>query len=245
MANDTQVSTYLQYLPAVLRQGPFLGRFLLAFEAVFSGMPGAPPPTTPLNPSAPQSGIDQWARGNVPGLDQYLDSIATFFDPNQTPPEFLPWLAQWMATSLAEGWDVDTQRRFLTQIMQFYQTRGTKAGIEAVLRFYLDAASAGSPGTVSPVDIVIDDFTGDPDSDVNPYYFQVSFTVRTNDGYTIARFARLAMFVIDQQKPAHTFYSLIINYPMMRIVDYPGQEFQGYPGVIVGYTTGLGTLADP
>jgi len=31
------VSSYLQYLPAILQEDPFMGRFLLAFEKILSG----------------------------------------------------------------------------------------------------------------------------------------------------------------------------------------------------------------
>jgi phage tail-like protein len=245
MGSGALVSTYLQCLPAALRQGPFLGRFLLAFETILSGLPGAPAPTPPLNPGAPQGTVAQHATGKVPGLDQYLDAIGTFFDPMQAPSAFLPWLAGWVATSLSEGWDDATSRAFLSQVMQFYRTRGTKAGITAMLHFFLDAASTSSPVHVLPTDLVVDDFADHRDAGQPPHYFQVSFTIPTNDGLTVARLSRLAIAVIDQQKPAHTFYSLVIAIPRMRIVDRPGEEFPGYPGVIVGRTTGLGTFVDP
>jgi phage tail-like protein len=245
MANGTLVSTYLQYLPAAFQQGPFLGRFLLAFETIFSGLPGAPAPTAPLDPEAPQASAQKYAAGNVPGLDQYLDAIGTFFEPMQAPSSFLPWLATWVATSLSEGWDDATSRAFLSQVMRFYRTRGTKAGIASLLQFFLTAASTSSPAQVSPTDLVVNDFTDPPDPSQPPHYFQVSFTIPTNDGLLVGRLSRLAMAVIDQQKPAHTFYSLVISFPRLRIVDHPGDEFPGYPGVIVGRTTGLGTWRAP
>src|SRR3954454_7287267 len=89
MNKDQAVSSYLQYLPAIFHQDPFIGRFLLAFEAVLSG-PGY---------------ADQ------AGLEQLIGDLPAYVDPQTTPEEFLPWLAGWVALSLRADWDADTKRR--------------------------------------------------------------------------------------------------------------------------------------
>ena len=40
------MSSYLQNLPAIFSDDPFLGRFLLAFEQVLTGLPGLAGKTT-------------------------------------------------------------------------------------------------------------------------------------------------------------------------------------------------------
>ena len=37
--SPNETSIYLQYLPAIFSESPFLGRFLLAFEQVLTGLP--------------------------------------------------------------------------------------------------------------------------------------------------------------------------------------------------------------
>ena len=59
-------SSYLQNLPAIFSEDPFLGRFLLAFEQVLTGLPGLAgrDPEPPL------------------GLEEIIAAIAMLFDPN-------------------------------------------------------------------------------------------------------------------------------------------------------------------
>ena len=77
---DNQVSSYLEHLPAVFQQDAgkdgvnFIGRFLLAFENILSGLKGS----------------------DEKGLEEIIDRIHTYFDPDLTPSEFLPWLAGWV-----------------------------------------------------------------------------------------------------------------------------------------------------
>jgi len=112
MNKDQAVSSYLQYLPAIFHQDPFVGRFLLAFEAVLSG-PGY---------------ADQ------PGLQELVDDLPTYVDPQTTPSEFLPWLAGWVALSLRADWDADTKRRFIQEIVPLYRLRARGPGWRACSR---------------------------------------------------------------------------------------------------------------
>ena len=72
-----QMSTYLQYLPAILQENAdaqgvtFLGRFLLAFEQILSGL-GDPE----------QPGLEEIIGGIVgPDGQMQLASLARYFDP--------------------------------------------------------------------------------------------------------------------------------------------------------------------
>ncbi|MFB2979724.1 phage tail protein [Microseira sp. BLCC-F43] len=49
----------------------------------------------------------------------------------------MPWLASWVALSLRDNWQPDTKRKFIKKIVPFYRLRGTKEGLEQVLRLYL------------------------------------------------------------------------------------------------------------
>ncbi|MGH4012337.1 MAG: phage tail protein I [Pseudonocardiaceae bacterium] len=107
------MSSYLDHLPAVFREDPFVGRFLLAFEAVLTGA------------------------DDVEGLEQIIGRIADYLDPQTAPDEFLPWLAGWVALSLRSDWDADTKRGFISEVVPLYRQRGTLVGLQRILEIYL------------------------------------------------------------------------------------------------------------
>jgi phage tail-like protein len=111
------VSSYLQNLPAIFSEDPFLGRFLLAFEQVLTGLKGGKP-VPPL------------------GLEEIIGAIDTLFDPKETREEFLPWLASWVALGLRADWTEAQKRDFLANIVLLYRRRGTKENLAKLLRIY-------------------------------------------------------------------------------------------------------------
>ena len=217
------VSRYLEHLPGVFSDEPFLGRFLLAFERVLTGV-GDLPGAELANPPAVAA-----------GLEEILDKVHTYFDPAVAPPEFLPWLATWVATSLREDWDEVTRRGFLARVVPLYQKRGTRSALQQLLHIYLDPTTDPSTGGAAIVQII------DDDPSFPPRYFQVRFTVSERDPHLLARRAAIATAIIDREKPAHTFYGLNINYPSLQIADPPIYvNNQPTNGVFVGLNTVLG-----
>jgi P2-related tail formation protein len=216
-ASPTQrLSSYLDYLPALFRHAAdsdgvnVLGHFLLAFEQMLTGL-GDP---------------------NRPGLEEQLDGIRDseghwrllgierFFDPapellddrdnsRRAPDQFLDWLASWVALSLRDDWSSDEKRRFISQIVPLYRQRGTRAGLIAILRAYTGLTAENA--------VRVDEF---PDL---PHYFQVqlSLGLHQNDPNlrtSVERKEQIARAIIDQEKPAHTFYALrITGVPTMRL----------------------------
>ena len=199
----TTTSGYLQYLPAIFQEdadqqhGLFIGRFLLAFEKVLTGLRDV----------------------NDPGLEEILDGIFDrdtgallqagvhrYFDPGpdqpdyaRAPAEFLTWLASWVALTLRADWDAKEQRRFLSQIVPLYRLRGTKAGLEKMLKTYTDMG----------VEILEDD--------KQPYFFQVKMVFTKLEPALFERKKRIALAIIDQEKPAHTYYKFAPSTPTMQI----------------------------
>jgi len=219
-SNQTPQSQYLDYLPALFRQSgdsadsdQFIGRFLLAFEAILTGQ-GNP---------------------NAPGLEEVLDRIHTYFIPGttddaqtqKTPEEFLDWLAGWVALSLREDWKETEKRRFISQIMASYRLRGTKAGLVKAIAAYTDAEEDG--------DITItDDF---PDI---PHYFHVQTTLGKRGKVSpqdLYRREKSVIAIIEQEKPAHTYYSLRTMLWTMQINDTEPAK-----GIVLGENSLLGTL---
>jgi phage tail-like protein len=218
-------STYLRYLPAVMR-GDFLGRFLLAFEAILSN--------GELGKASPEEQA-------LPALEQLLDQVHTFFDPALAPESFLPWLSQWVATSLREDWPPERKRQFLGKIVQLYQMRGTLEGITEVLRL------SGEDATVVEFDNPLQskeaqEFGPEPKP---PHLFGVILVVSEQDPALLARKVRDVCAIVDREKPAHTFYALLIKYPAMRINNDPKARPDAGPGIIVNRNTVLGTLLVP
>lgn len=107
------MGSYLDHLPAAFREDPFVGRFLLAFEAVLTGADG------------------------VDGIEQIIGRSADYLDPRTTGEDFLPWLAGWVALSLRADWDTDTKRGFIREVVPLYRQRGTLAGLRRMLEIYL------------------------------------------------------------------------------------------------------------
>jgi phage tail-like protein len=125
MAETFTPSALLQYLPAIYREDPFMGQFLLAFEKLLLGRADTPDPD--LNPA---------------GLEQIIDGLATLYDPLKTPDEFVPWLSKWTALSLRADMTLEQQRMFIAQIIQLYQYRGTQANLVKLLELFLAATPA-------------------------------------------------------------------------------------------------------
>ena len=200
-AGQAASSSYLGHLPAIFRQDPFLGRFLLAFEQILTG-----------------GGAD------VAGLEATISRLADYLDPMTTEPEFLPWLAGWVTLSLRADWDEATKRGFIQRIVPLYRLRGTREGLRSMLELY----------TGEPVE-VFDDFA-EP-----AHFFEVRLTLSEADPDLLRRKQAIARAIIDQEKPAHTFYALQIAVPTMRLVSLELHQETDAPLLILGENTLLGT----
>ncbi|HET9193085.1 MAG TPA: phage tail protein [Vicinamibacterales bacterium] len=229
-------SSYLQHLPEIFRTpdtpgtDPFLGRFLLIFEALLSGGVTVPAP-------GPQ----------VQGLEVALDAYTKELDPAFTSvtvsgtgsaarfdSPFLTYLATWVALILDQNWDMDRKRRWLERIVPLYQRRGTRAGLAEYLTMFVgNQARIDEPlggfvlGKVNNVKqtstLAVDTFLAGA-----PAYF---FRVRINYGFPegiadaagipaedfdIAVWRNLrkgTRAIIDLEKPAHTYYTLDARTP--------------------------------
>lgn len=191
-------SSYLKLLPSIFSDDPFLGRFLLAFEHVLTGLKGGEP--------AP-----------VEGLEQTIAGIWELFDARETREEFLPWLAGWVALGLRADWSVEQQREFLAQIVPLYRRRGTKGNLADLLKIYTGLA----PVITDEIGFQIGrhSIVG-KDTQLGgtlPHRFDVSVTMPNPDQATLQRQHQIASALIDLQKPAHTTYDLTIVFTTMQI----------------------------
>ncbi|MBM0744163.1 phage tail protein I [Phormidium sp. CLA17] len=184
-------SSYLDYLPAALHEDPFLGQFLLAFEAILSGV-SVEDVVTPA------------------GFEKTLAEIHTKFSAKTTPPEFLPWLAGWVALSLRDDWNEQVKRDFIQRIVPLYKQRGTKAAMKKLLQIYLQKQ-------VNPQDTSVTEYVEIFEFDQIPHYFQVQLRLDSQDLTEYRRKETVARAIIDREKPAHTIYALQILMPTMRL----------------------------
>ena len=183
-------SGLLQYLPAIYSEDPFLGQFLLAFEKILLGREDSP--------ASAASDPDL----NPKGLEQIIDGLATLYDPLNTPDEFLPWLSKWTALSLRADMTLEQQRKFVEQVIQLYQYRGTQENLLNLLELFL---------TATPT-IEVDDKV--------PYFFHVTIKLpRMAQEFTRRQF-EIAQALVELEKPAHTDYKLLLDTPTLQVEKY-------------------------
>lgn len=101
-----QRSRYLDYLPPIYEEHPFLGQFLLAFEAMF----------------AP--------------IEQMVDNFDLYLDPCTAPEFFLDQLAAWIGLTLDEKWPSEQRRALLAEAAELYRRRGTRWSLSRHLEIY-------------------------------------------------------------------------------------------------------------
>ncbi len=215
-ANHHAASSYLAYLPAIYQEEAFLGRFLLAFEAIFTEL-----------------------EETIQYSHNYLKPEAMGGVSGRAPDEFLPWLAGWVALTLHEEWDDETRRRFIRAMVPLYRQRGTKSGLQKILETYLDdpeavviydsRARAGRPG-----------FLYDPPA----HFFQVQVKINEKDPERVWRMQRTIRTMIDQAKPAHTFYAIQFLLPAMRLASPQMAEQVGEEQLVLGKNTLMGSVTE-
>jgi phage tail-like protein len=159
------------------------------------------------------------------GSQRYFDPGPALPASQRAPSEFLDWLAGWVALSVRADWTDDEKRRFISQIVALYRQRGTRDGLVAMLKAY-----TGLTG---------DDAVRVYEFDNLPHYFQVelSLGLRQGDIAFLERKQQIARAIIDQEKPARTFYA-------RRIRGVPTMQLGVEGRSTVGVSTLLGSPED-
>jgi|SRR5688572_3966191 phage tail-like protein len=200
--DSTTVSTLLKDLPSIFSDDPegFLGRFLLPFEQVLTGLNGGEP--VPAD-----------------GLEETIAAIATLFDPQTTREEFLPWLAGWVALGLRADWTLAQKRDFVSKVVPLYRRRGTRENLAELLKIYTGLTPVITSGTDAEFQIGVHSTIGkDTWLDGSPpHRFHVSVTMPNPDPQTLQRQYQIASALIELQKPAHTTFDLEIVFTTMQI----------------------------
>jgi phage tail-like protein len=171
----SQRSSYLKYLPAIYADSDFMGRFLMIFESV-------------LGP-----------------IEDMINNIAYYFDPDTTPEELLPWLASWVDMVMDESWPLERRRALVGSAVQLYQWRGTRRGMREYLRVY-----AG----IEPE--ITEEFGGFPLSSSARLGLNTALGTGTHNVFTVTLEVdepeslniHHLKAIIESEKPAHAAYRL-------------------------------------
>lgn len=217
----TSSSTYLAHLPAIFQEparpggSSALGTFLLAFEQVLSGLGDVDDPGLD---EIIGGIVDETGQTRLAGIHRYCEPGPRLPATQRAPAEFLEWLCEWVA--MAERVDADeaTQRDFIAQAISLYRLRGTKAGIEGVLRIFTRLGV-----TVDEYDkalcVGVDCRIG-RDTVLGcgaPHFFRVVVRVPNPDPKVHKRYHDIACAIIDLEKPAHCFYRLEMESPRFQV----------------------------
>ena len=62
-----------------------------------------------------------------------LDGFVAYLDPALAPPDFLDWLAGWVALPVREQWTVEQRRGLIAHAVELHRWRGTRRGLVAHL----------------------------------------------------------------------------------------------------------------
>lgn len=182
LANGHEPSRLLRYLPGIYSDHPFLGEFLNIFEAIWQP------------------------------LDHQIDQLHAYVDPRLTPPEFLTWLGTWLDLVLDENWPEGRRRALIRHAACLYERRGTAGGLRDYLSIYL-----GVPPEIQ-----------EDGGESEPFRFTVVVRPDVSEARSPSRICErcgrtivLVGFdesgaidvdrlrrVIEEEKPAHTTYTL-------------------------------------
>lgn len=210
-------SKLLNYLPELHHTDPFLGQFLLAFEKVLLG-------------------LNDDIEFKFEGLETTIAKIPTLLDPQETPEEFLSWLAGWTALSLRADLKPEVQRNFIASIVQRYRFRGTKENLIQLLKIFTRGEPTINEPIVSAFQIGVSSMVG-RDAYVGggpAHFFQLTIALSRDSPEEQARQEAIARSIIELEKPAHTYYQLNIEFPSMQIGKHS----------TVGIDTLLGTASE-
>ncbi len=207
---------YLQYLPALYARDDFMRRFVMLFESFWQP------------------------------IESQIDHTHYYFDPRTAPAEFLPWLASWLDLELDERWDETHVRQLIRWAIALHRSRGTRWGLLKYLEIY-----TGQKAKVT--EHISNNFVLGPEARLGasialgrgnqPHTFSVSLRLPIPEGADAVERAREEKLqrrtiesIINNQKPAHTVYTLDLQFVPPEELDWQTQEPETYEAEAIGGT---------
>ncbi|MEL6343192.1 MAG: phage tail protein [Myxococcota bacterium] len=72
-------------------------------------------------------------------VTEKIDQLPTLTDPLMADPKFLPWISSWVSFELDESLPMHQQRELVRRSIRLHRTRGTRAGVEEIIRVLTSA----------------------------------------------------------------------------------------------------------
>lgn len=148
-------------------------------------------------------------------ISSTIDRVPQLFQPLETPPRFLHWLASWIALGLEADWPVEKKRKWLRHAPALYSIRGTKAALEALLEMYVGVKPEilENQWPFEPFRVGVSSEIGVTSTILPPINLAHCFVVRLPlrpDELSDDLIVRIHR-VIQAEKPAHTNYFLTFH----------------------------------
>jgi phage tail-like protein len=138
------VRGYLRFLPELFHgEGPVQSRELTrvrdtALQRWGGGLPEEAYQITEVNEDPLRRFLFTFQHLMTTVTDR-IDRIVDLTDPMACDPKFLPWLASWVGFELDESLPINQQRELVRRAIRLYRARGTRGGIEEMIRVLTSA----------------------------------------------------------------------------------------------------------
>lgn len=180
---------YLQYLPEIYQTDDFMGRFLMLFESFWKP------------------------------ISLQIDQVEHYFDPDLTPPAFVPWLASWLGLPVDESLPMGRVRTLLKNAMTIFQCRGTLLALRLVFEIYTGGkvtvrerrAANFVLGADATLGTGIALGTNNQPNRVD-IHLDLDTAELTRTGYTPQTYARKMTELARGMVPAHVFYTVTCDF---------------------------------
>jgi phage tail-like protein len=174
-------------------------------------------------------------------IETKIGQLYSYFDVFETPSEFLPWLASWVAFALDGNWSESDRRLFLKKAVELYKIRGTVRGLSQFITMYtgvepniiendwpLDGFQIGVASTIG-----IDSAILPRISRAHCFIVEVPLDSDDLEDDEIIKIHQ----IISHEKPAHTTYYLRFTGEQERMTTWTGPVIGAYR---VGSTAEVG-----
>ncbi len=170
--------------------------------------------------------------------EEKLENIERYFDPLLAPPDFLPWLASWVAMTLEDDWPEIKRRDIIKKAVELYHLRGTLRGMKIYLKIFtgfepqIHENEWPFNGIVVGIYSTVGEDTILMHAANKAYTFMVELPLTLGDvtNQQIRRIHR----IIEREKPAHTQYYLTFQ---------PSEDEEDF-GIVIGEASTVGVDTD-
>lgn len=138
------VRGYLRFLPAIFQgEGPVSSREIVrARDTALIKWGSGLPEETHVDVDVDEDPLRRFLfifQHQMTHITDKIDRLADLTDPMVCEPKFLPWLASWVGFELDESLPIHQQRELVRRAIRLYRTRGTRLGIEEMVRVLTSA----------------------------------------------------------------------------------------------------------